>query len=766
MYRRPRLLPCVLYTILLIEEADAGFRGCYMANTAVTPPCAVERTESNMSFDWGNSTVLPPPYSVVWSGSLRPPPDLYHLSCNTSAPCRVWVDDHLMLDCLTPGVCEASYSLPIPFFSNGAGAVRIEYTSAVSTPGFFHLLANGTALDPKWMTPDISPAEVAYRTERQQRENGWGKYLSTDMLADVLLPHGVAVRLAWGNASRLAATGPFCGQPFKFGIHATGVYAEIEEVVSDLGTHRVETAYHGDQLLVVVTAVVGPQSNTTGNLTVSLDVPVELSPRWCSITHSASRLSALCPGFTDVVVAAQNISDGVAVMDLPRTPGDYVAFATGEQPPERKKIWELVRAARESVLDRFAKFKEENETYAGLVTAMAWNTIYTPYEGLVAPIFRGDRWSSAKPHGYLLFEWDTYLSGLLGVVAGEWVGISNIVSMTKAFIIDGYVPGYWNGKCGETNKSKPPVGGLVLHAVLQHLGGANSTAGFLVPLLFERLLKWNRWWYDTRFVDGLLAPGWGIRTKALNCDGQPPLLAAKCETGLDNSPMFDSAVFVSEQGVMSQWDVGMSALYARDCQVLAELARTVLGREDWALELTTRFHAVSGRIDDELWDGDVYVNKEWQTGRVVRVPTPTSFYPMLTGVVSDDKVVRMVARYLTNSSEFCVNPECRYGMPSVTRSQPSFTDNNYWRGRVWGPMNYLVYQSLSQYLHIPAVAEARRVLAVQSRTTFLDEWVANRRVMENYNSLSGEGCDVRNACPFYHWGALAALVPLLEKNLV
>jgi hypothetical protein len=32
--------------------------------------------------------------------------------------------------------------------------------------------------------------------------------------------------------------------------------------------------------------------------------------------------------------------------------------------------------------------------------------------------------------------------------------------------------------------------------------------------------------------------------------------------------------------------------------------------------------------------------------------------------------------------------------------------------------------------------------------------------MENYNSVTGVGCDVGSAIPFYHWGALTALIPL------
>jgi len=56
--------------------------------------------------------------------------------------------------------------------------------------------------------------------------------------------------------------------------------------------------------------------------------------------------------------------------------------------------------------------------------------------------------------------------------------------------------------------------------------------------------------------------------------------------------------------------------------------------------------------------------------------------------------------------------------------------------------------------------------ALQSEATFLIEWKENGRVMENYNSVAGVGCDVSNAVPFYHWGALLALTPLLDAGLL
>ena len=35
-----------------------------------------------------------------------------------------------------------------------------------------------------------------------------------------------------------------------------------------------------------------------------------------------------------------------------------------------------------------------------------------------------------------------------------------------------------------------------------------------------------------------------------------------------------------------------------------------------------------------------------------------------------------------------------FGLPSVTRDDPAYGDNVYWRGRIWGPLNFWTYQAL------------------------------------------------------------------------
>jgi len=102
-----------------------------------------------------------------------------------------------------------------------------------------------------------------------------------------------------------------------------------------------------------------------------------------------------------------------------------------------------------------------------------------------------------------------------------------------------------------------------------------------------------------------------------------------------------------------------------------------------------------------------------------------------------------------------------YVIPAISRNDPAYKDQNYWRGRIWGPMNYLVYMGMRNYTD-PAIRDARAQLADKSVALFFKEWKANGHVHENYNGTTGEGDDVISSDRFYHWGALLGWVALEE----
>ncbi len=62
--------------------------------------------------------------------------------------------------------------------------------------------------------------------------------------------------------------------------------------------------------------------------------------------------------------------------------------------------------------------------------------------------------------------------------------------------------------------------------------------------------------------------------------------------------------------------------------------------------------------------------------------------------------------------------------------------------------------------------DVRHDLAEKSATLFMKEWTEHRHVHENYNSITGEGCDSGNSDKFYHWGALLCTIALADAGFI
>ena len=111
------------------------------------------------------------------------------------------------------------------------------------------------------------------------------------------------------------------------------------------------------------------------------------------------------------------------------------------------------------------------------------------------------------------------------------------------------------------------------------------------------------------------------------------------------------------------------------------------------------------------------------------------------------------------------NPEEFYGewmLPSIARNDAAFPEQDYWRGRVWAPLNFLVYLALRR----TELKDVRRDLAEKSARLFMKEWTQHRHVHENYSAVTGEGCDTGNSDKFYHWGALLCVIALAEEGYI
>jgi neutral trehalase len=281
---------------------------------------------------------------------------------------------------------------------------------------------------------------------------------------------------------------------------------------------------------------------------------------------------------------------------------------------------------------------------------------------------------------------------------------------------------------------------------------------WLVEYLFEDLLKWNRWWMKARATpENYLC--WG--SDSLGDPAANTWQGAAYESGLDNSPMYDKVPFNKQTHKMELADVGLMSLYIMDCESLADLAK-VLGRKE-AAELLGRATTVRQSLKN-LWDekSGQYLNYRTDTKVPNTVTSPTNFYPLLIKHPLQQQAKSMIEKHLLNPDE--------YGgalmLPSAARNTAAFKEQNYWRGRIWGPLNFLCYLGLRNY----EVKEARDSLVASSLRLFNRnyETTTGAGIYENYNGITGKGRmkeERLNASDnYYHWGALLPFISVLDAG--
>lgn len=397
------------------------------------------------------------------------------------------------------------------------------------------------------------------------------------------------------------------------------------------------------------------------------------------------------------------------------------------------------------------------EAPEAMTRAVTWNTLFDTRRRLVSSPVSRDWCADWK--GVSVWCWDTFLvAGLISTESPQLARL-NFEAVTAAIDELGMVPNYYMAHgAASRDRSMPPLGSYMIWKVQQ----ASQDTSWL-DRIYPRLAMWHDWWFANRDGngDGLLEWGSNAEPKfefpQLLQDNPQLRHSAKCalyESGLDNSPMYDDVPFNEKANTLELADVGLNAFYAMDCESLAAIAGR-LGRLDEAQSLRDEYEAVKQRINDRLWDDEhgIYCNRHWDGRRSPRW-SPTSFFPMIAGIAPRDRAERMVREHLLNEDEFWGE----FIIPSISRSDPAFADNDYWRGRIWGPFNFLVAEGLRRYRFDDLAAR----FAQKSLDLFMRNWRTDGGVYENYNAVTGAGGGVWNAARLYHWGGLMVLIAIQE----
>lgn len=231
--------------------------------------------------------------------------------------------------------------------------------------------------------------------------------------------------------------------------------------------------------------------------------------------------------------------------------------------------------------------------------------------------------------------------------------------------------------------------------------------------IYEPVVRWNNWWFEKNDLDhdGL-------------CEYQHPF-----SSGLDDSPLWDQGMPVESPDLNTYLGMQQAGL--------ARIAHA-LGLIDEAKLWEKRAQAMAERMLKKLWDPESGMFWATHNGSPVRVRTPFSFFPLLTGRLPANVVQRLIV-HLTDPNAFWP----RFPVPSVALNDRNYNPEQMWRGPTWVNVNYLLVEGLYKSGY-PALADELR-----NRTLGLVN--AQSDIYEYYHPETG--MNPPNAASVFGWSS-------------
>lgn len=606
---------------------------------------------------------------------------------------------------------------------------------------------------------EITPGARSLYDELAQ---GWNTWAVHSVASHSFLPDGLEVSFSLLIPDKAGYCRDFTWpQVTRFGEHALrGEYSEID--LEYLGSRfQVQTAAEGEQLVMKITPL-----DASPGVFVAVEVHGIWGGIW-TITQEGNTIRAtgeqhsflidtlqptVTPEWTPILGAHLVLQPGNTPLYVRVNAQQYTASDIDDLLQKAEHRWLTQTITSDGNLGAGLE---------GLRRVLLWNTIYEARnKRVIAPVSRhwcqGYGYAHYALNTYVLFGWDTFFAGLMSGLLDKRLAYAQIFSILEEITPEGFIPNDAAGGRVSRDRSEPQVGSWCVWKLYLQFGDT-----WFLEECFERLLRWNRWRFQQRDCNGdglleLASTPWDMTGPGRQW-AEPDMgkkQGAMWESGLDNSPMWDDAAFNEEKHCLELSYVGLNAEMVADCQCLAAMAR-VIGRKEEAHELDTRGAHLADLINTQLWHEEkgTYLNRDWQ-----QVFSPcmslTHFYPLLAGIVPPERIERIFAEHLLNPDEFWGE----YVIPMTNRNDPAFLKQDYWRGRIWGPTNFLVNEGIRR----AGRADISAQVAEKSLHMFVQNWHQSGFVSENYNVLTGEGSERSGSDKFYHWGALLVYLAVQE----
>ena len=130
-----------------------------------------------------------------------------------------------------------------------------------------------------------------------------------------------------------------------------------------------------------------------------------------------------------------------------------------------------------------------------------------------------------------------------------------------------------------------------------------------------------------------------------------------------------------------------------------------------------------------------------------------NIFPLIFGFIQDPDILKQYYKILLDYNQLWSD----YGIRSLSKSSRFFgSGDNYWRGPIWIPINFLILRSLKVYYgNMPEAVNIYNRLRDNLMKNLLRNFEMTGHIWENYDSITGRGQREKGFCG---WSALITLI--------
>lgn len=218
--------------------------------------------------------------------------------------------------------------------------------------------------------------------------------------------------------------------------------------------------------------------------------------------------------------------------------------------------------------------------------------------------------------------------------------------------------------------TQPPILAYVALLVFERTGDLEW-----LGRIYPKLAGYIRWDFAHRDSDGAGLVEWFI-------EDDPDCRSG--ESGMDNSPRFDSA--------RKNDAVDFNSFLAAECSAMADAARH-LGRISDIEEWEAAYEKQTKLINERMWHAGegFYCDSDPATGKPAPILSSAGFLPLFAGGVPAENA-RRLAHALLDPQMFGTPVP----VPSIAAKDTTHYEKDMWRGPVWINLNWLIASGLDR----------------------------------------------------------------------